>query len=183
MFHLNRYIWPFVAVASVLVLLAPCSLAIWFYSSLAHQAYLNRNHLKFAAQCVDQIEPARQMESTFKDCRHFITIGPQDVPLFNSVAYFGDRYQLTMQVPVQIDSPTAGKIVGSPQFILLEVGRVDVTPAGNVSAIFSRNFRFTATEWRKVYKNGGDFSTVGFAINPAPVKDFGKYASACRPSN
>lgn len=183
MSNFKRYIWAFVAIASVLVLLAPCSLAIWYYGSLAHQAYRNRNHQKFAAQSVDQIEPARQMEESFADCRHFITYGEHDVPLFNSVAYFGDRYQLTMQVPVQIDSPTEGHIIGDPRFLLLEVGRVDVTPAGNVSATFSRNFRFTATEWRTVYRNGGDFSTVGFAINPAPVKDFGVYAAADRPSN
>lgn len=140
-------------------------------------------HQEFAANGVSQIEPAAQMNHLFKDCRHFIVYGAKDQPLFNTDAYFGGRYVLTMQVPVAIVSRTSGRMIGDPTFHLNEVGRIEVSPSGQVGAYFSRNLEFGMAQWKQVYKADGDWSAIGFDVNPNAVKNFEKYAAACRPSN
>lgn len=143
--------------------------------------YRVRGHQEFAAGGVSQIEPAREMDRLFADCRHFITYG--ETPLFNSVAYFGDRYVLTMQVPVDIESASTGRMIGEPRFYLDEVAAVTVSPSGQTGATFSRNLNFDAEQWRQVFDSGGDFSTIGFHVDMTAVPDFQKYAAAGRPSN
>jgi hypothetical protein len=123
------------------------------------------------------------MDELFEDCRHFVTDGPNDVPQFNSVAYFGGRYELTMQVPIRVDSGRSGKVVGKPKYYLNEVSAVSISPSGQVSAMFSRNLSFGPSEFAQVYDAHGDFGTVGFAINATPVPNFQKYADASRPSD
>ncbi|MEM6471717.1 MAG: hypothetical protein AAF802_19305 [Planctomycetota bacterium] len=60
-------------------------------------ATANRNHQEFAENGVQLIEPAAQMDATFSDCRHFVTyFGEPSRPVWNSVAYFGGRYELAM---------------------------------------------------------------------------------------
>jgi len=127
--------------------------------------------------------PAAQMDELFKDCRHYITYGPNNVPLFNSVAYFGDRYELTMQVPVEIESDSSGSIIGTPNFYLNETSAISVSPTGQIGASFSRNLNFGPAKWRQVYNGNGDFGKIGFVVNPAPVPNFKQYTDACRPTN
>lgn len=142
-----------------------------------------QGHQEFAANGVSQIEPAAQMNHLFKDCRHFIVYDANDQPFFNTDAYFGGRYALTMQVPVEIVSSTSGRMIGDPTFHLNEVGRIEVSPSGQVGAYFSRNLEFGMAQWKKVYKADGDWSVIGFDVNPTAVKNFEKYAAACRPSD
>ena len=174
-----------VAVFAVVAILAvPCVWAILYFGVyIGYGNNMVRGHQDFAANGVSQIESAAQMDATFDDCRHYISYGPNDVPLFNSVAYFGERYELTMQVPVQIDSATSGHTVGEPKFYLDEIVSVTITPSGQISVSFSRNLDFDAKEWEQVYDGGGDFGKIGFAVNATPVANFQKYADASRPSN
>ncbi|PHS13208.1 MAG: hypothetical protein COA78_07195 [Blastopirellula sp.] len=125
-----------------------------------------------------------QMDQIYSDCRHFITYGKENVPLFNSVAYFGDRYELTMQVPVEIRSETSGSMIGEAQFYLNEVRAVDIPPS-QIGASFSGGIEFGSTKWQQVYKADGDFGVIGFKINtvPVPVANFKVYSAASRPSN
>ncbi len=121
------------------------------------------------------------MDQLFSDCRRYITYSGRDsVSTWNSVAYFGGRYELTMQVPVAIESSTKGRISGEPRFYLNEVSSVEISPSGQVGATFSRNFNFGLTEWETVYKADGDFGAVGFEVNSLPVKGFDAYAKASR---
>lgn len=144
--------------------------------------YRVRGHQEFAVNGVAQIEPASQMEEVFEDCRHYITYsGDHTSPIWNSVAFFGGRYQLTMQVPVQIRSAAEGRMAGQPQYLLLEVERVDHTPDGRVQTSFGQNIRFGPDEWRKVYEADGDFSAAGFKIGDRPpVTGFDDFAAAHR---
>ena len=173
-----------IAIPVVAVLAVPFVWAVLYFGVyLGYGNYKVRGHQQFAANSVSLIKPAMEMDRLFSDCRHFITYGPNDVPLFNSVAYFGDRYVLTMQVPVDIQSESSGSMTGKPQFYLDEVSSVSVSPSGQVGASFSRNLTFGSAEWQKVYDANGDFSTIGFNVKSIAVPSFNRYAAACRPSN
>ena len=123
------------------------------------------------------------MGDLYNDCRHYITYGRNNVPLFNSVAYFGDRYQLTMQVPVEIESGSSGSTIGTPSFYLNETSAISVSPTGQIGASFSRNLDFGSAEWAQVYNSNGDFGKIGFVVNLTPVPNFKKYTDASRPSD
>jgi hypothetical protein len=171
------------AILAVAILAVPFIWAVLFVGVyLGYGNHEVRGHQEFAANGVLQIKPAMEMDQTFADCRHFITYGPNDVALFNSVAYFCNRYELTMQVPVNIQSKSSGTMIGKPLFYLSEVGLVSVSPSGQVCASFSRSLNFGAPQWQQVYDSAGDFSTIGFNVNTTPVPDFHKYAAASRPS-
>jgi hypothetical protein len=143
-----------------------------------------RGHQEFARSGVSQIQPAAEMEDLFEDCRHYIVYaGHGQVSTWNTTAYFGDRYTLTMQVPVDIRSKDSGSMIGDPKFYLHEVESVDISPSGQVGASFSADFKFDAAQWKKVYESGGDFSSIGFTIKKSSVTNFKKYADAGRPSN
>ncbi len=171
------------AIPVAIVLLIPVIWAVLYFGVyLGYGNYKVRGHQDFAANGVSQIKPAMEMDYLFDDCRHFITYGANDEPLFNSVAYFGDRYELTMQVPVNIQSESSGTLSGTPQFCLNEVSAVSVSSSGQVGASFSRNLNFRNAEWQTVFDANGDFSTVGFVANTTSVANFQEYAAAGRPS-
>ena len=156
---------------------------LYFGFYLGYGNYNVRGHQDFAADGVSKIKPAMEMDQLFTDCRHFITYGAADVPLFNSVAYFGERYVLTMQVPVDVQSESSGTMIGKPRFYLNEIKAVSVSTSGKVGASFSGGLNFGSDKWRQVYDSGGDFSSIGFSVKTTSVPDFRKYADACRPSN
>ena len=175
-----------------LLLWLPCILlglpllvvALWLLGMIclfAGQGFATWGHQAFAANGVSQIEPARQMEESFEDCRHYITYG--DGPLFNSVAYFGGRYVLTMQAPVRIRSRYSGTMAGEPAFYLSEVREGSISSSGESGASFSRSIQFGMAEWEQVYRNKLDFAVIGFELNNSPVANFRRYADACRQSN
>jgi hypothetical protein len=181
----NRTLLPILFVVPVVAVLAvPFIWAVLYFGLyIGYGNYKVWGHQEFAANGVSQIKPAREMDQLFSDCRHSITYGANDVPLFQSEAYFGDRYELTMQVAVSIQSASSGVTVGKPQFYLNEVSAVTVSPSGQVGASFSRNLNFGAAKWQQVYESGGDFSTIGFNVNTTSVANFRSYAHANRPSN
>jgi hypothetical protein len=171
-----------IVVVLIILLLIPC---VWFIVLFGYGNYKNWGHQQFAAQSQALIPPAREMGETFVDCRHYIVYGKyagEDTPLFNTTAYFGDRYELTMQVPVQIDSPTAGHMTGIPTFSLQEVGSISIDD-GQVSTSFSRSMEFGPAEWVKLYQAKGDLKAIGFTVNPLPVPNFQKKREASRPTN
>lgn len=171
-----------VALIAPVIAFALSSLAVW--SIMLGYAFLqHRGHQEFAANVIARIEPARQMDRIFADCRHYLTYGENGVPLSNSVAYFGGRYELTMRVPVEIAPDSSGAMIGKPRFYLNELSTVTISPSGQIGASFSRSVEFGSAEWQKVYEADGDFSAIGFNLNPVPVADFQKYTAASRPSN
>lgn len=170
---------PALAVQAVIFIWA----VFYFGVYLGYSTYKTWGHQEFAANGVPQIKPAREMDQLFADCRHYITYGANDVVLFNSVAYFGDRYCLTMQVPVDIQSKSSGTMIGTPKFYLHEVESISISPSGQVGALISRNLNFGDTEWQQVFDSRGDFSKIGFRVNTVPVPNFQKYAAAGRPLN
>jgi hypothetical protein len=170
-----------IATVSPLVGFALASCLFWAIY-VGYGNYKTWGHQEFAANGVAQIEPAAQMDKLYDDCRHYITYSGRDtVSTWNAVAYFGGRYVLTMQVPVEIESRNTGKIVGEPRFYLLEVEKVSISASGQVSASFSRGHQFGSGEWQTVFRSHGDFATIGFQMRTsAPVVGFDSYARASR---
>lgn len=143
-----------------------------------------RGHQEFARNGLSQVQPAAMMDELFDDCRHYIVYeGRESQSTWNSTAYFGDKYQLTMQVPVDIESNDSGSVIGEAKFYLDEIESVSVSSSGQIGASFSGNFRFDETQWRKVYNSGGDFGSIGLLLKTTPVPNFQRYANASRPSN
>jgi hypothetical protein len=165
-----------------LAALVPVAWMVCYFGYLAYSGLMNRGHQEFAVNGLDQIEPAAQMDQTFDDCRHYIVYsGPDSVSTWNSSAYFGGRYALTMQVPVKIKSATSGKVIGEPRFYLNEVRSVAVHPNGVVSTSFARDLKFGPTRWKKVFEANGDFAVIGFQVKTGPpVKNFAAFARASR---
>jgi hypothetical protein len=180
----RKILFTLFAIPALVVVAVPFIWAVFYFGIyLGYGSFKNRGHQEFAAKGVSQIKPAREMDQLFADYRHYITYGADGVVLFNSEAYFGDRYVLTMQVPVDIQSKSSGTMIGTQKFYLMEVESVFGSPPGQVGAMISRNLNFGATEWQQVFDSRGDFSKIGFNVNAVPVPNFQKYAAAGRPSN
>ncbi len=163
------------------IILLPTLLVFLFYALYFGQGLFTFWHQSFAANGVAQIEPASQMDAMYGDCRHYITYGPNNVSIWNSDAYFGGRYELTMQVPVQISSSTSGRMTGQPRFYLREISAISGDPGGQVGATFSRELVFGLAQWKQVVDAEGDFGAIKFKMNTGPpVKDFEAYAKASR---
>jgi hypothetical protein len=177
--------WSTFGLPMLFVLLSASVVLAWpvFYFGLyiGYGNYEVLGHQEFAANGVAQIEPASQMNQLFGHCRNYITYaGGASTSEWNAVAFFGGRYQLTMQVPVDIESRTKGHATGEPRFYLNEVSAVDIS-SGRVMASFSRSITFGPAEWNRVLESGGDFSTIGFIVKTGPpAKHFAEFAKSSR---
>ena len=167
------------------VVAIPIAWAVFYFGIyIGYGNWKVRGHQEFARNGVSQIQPAAEMDNLFDDCRHYIVYsGRGVVSTWNTTAYFGGRYELTMQVPVDIKSSSSGSVIADPRFYLNEVDSVSVSASGGVGASFSRGIELDAAQWKKVYESGGDFSEVGFTIINTHVPDFQQYTGAGRPSN
>jgi len=161
-----------------MILVIPVSWFVLYFGYIGYGNWKNWGHQDFARNGVSQIQPAAEMEELFDDCRHYIVYtGRSSVSTWNATAFFGDRYQLTMQVPVEILSSTSGHTIAEPEFVLLEVERIT---DGGRGARFSRQLEFGQTEWDKLYASKGNFMTIGFTTIDTPVTNFEQYARASR---
>ncbi|MDA7920905.1 hypothetical protein N9B73_04030 [Verrucomicrobiales bacterium] len=169
----------------VIVTALPVIWAIFYFGIYAgYGSWKARGHQEFAKNGIAQIQPAAEMETLFDECRHFIIYtGSESVSTWNATAYFDGRYQLTMQVPVEIESARLGTMIGEPRFFLNEVDVVSLRDSGQVSVSYSRSFNFDVDEWQKVFSSGGDFSSIGFTLKTTAVPHFKKIVNADRPSN
>lgn len=136
-----------------------------------------------------KLPEAVEMETLYGSADHFITYtdsGNKKPSIWNTVVYFGGRYELTMQAKIQIDYSTeTATVVDGPDFFLGEVESVTVpnppSPGGGgVAASYSRDLKFTGKEWKKVYEAGGKYDVIGFDLDPSPVPEFEVHVHASR---
>lgn len=164
-----------------MILVIPVSWCVLYFGYVGYENWKNWGHQDFARHGVSQIQPAAEMDELFDDCRHYVVYtGRSSVSTWNATAFFGERYVLTMQVPIEISSSTRGHTIGDPKFYLNEVS---VVTDGGYGARFSGDFKFGPSEWKRIYESNGDFETVGFTLDPTPVPNFQSYSDALRPSN
>ena len=157
---------------------------LYFGFYIGYQNFQVKGHQDFTVNGLAHIQPAKEIDEIFEDCRHYIVYSDKDPrSTWNSSAYFGGRYVLTMQVPVDIESELFGVVAGIPNYILNEVTSVSISSSGQVGASFGRQFEFGEKEWQKIYESGGEFEQVGFNLESSPVANFMSYAAASRQSN
>jgi hypothetical protein len=100
---------------------------------------------------------------------------------WNSVAIFGGRYNLQMEIPVTVDydNRTVNRS-GKPAFGLREYTLVE-NNAGQISSNSRTLAIFGEAEWNQFYTSDGDFSVFGVKLNrDVPLPGFEKIVQAAR---
>jgi hypothetical protein len=155
-------------------------------SSCGHPRVFNLENYTLAVKSgFRQIPESLQIESLFGEADHFISYSGPYVPQdWQTVVFFDRRYTLSMNVDVKTNRAFSEitEVIGEPKFILNEVCEVDVPPDGKgVGAEFSGDWKFSLTDWKKVYQANGDFSVIGIKIKKdQPVKSFDAYVNCQR---
>ena len=100
--------------------------------------------------------------------RYFTTA---DEPGFDVEVDLYERYELTMQLPVQFDSERRKVIgYGEPKFYLMEAAS---QKGRETSYDPSGERRFGSAEWRTLVEHRGDFSAIGYGMHTnQPVAGF-----------
>ncbi len=154
-----------------------CSLLLWglMIGGCGEGIEGYRQTVKYASVAIPS---AVEMEKVFGDVDQFIEqygLKSPNANRWDTEAYFGDRYVLTMQAPIAIDYKIHKfKVTGKLYFQINEVKRVIIDSDGVVMTYYGEQFVFSEEEWKRVYESQGDFSKIGIKLNPAPVKDFDK---------
>ena len=93
-----------------------------------------------------------------------------------SEVYFGGRYELRMYVGIRVNRRTSevSKVIGTPEFQILELKSVDMTSgAPSIHYDSSGYHKINAAEWDRVAEANGDFSVIGIDINrDRPIPNF-----------
>lgn len=126
---------------------------------------------------------AVEMETAFlPDVDHFITFGVGETKdQWRTVAYFGERYTLTMYVDVDVDFADKTVVpVGKTKFIMSDAIRVTVLPDGRAQARFGESWNFTEEDWRKLVDSEFDWTKIGVVLNETPTPDFSTFVQQGR---
>jgi hypothetical protein len=108
-------------------------------------------------------------EKLYPGAEHFISHlnGQAGTPRWNSKTLIHDRYVLTMQFDVSIDSSgTKVTAASQPQFYLVEVSGVTTSPGGQTSITYdgASQRQFGVQEWKALETSGGDLSSLGIEV-------------------
>jgi hypothetical protein len=110
----------------------------------------------------------QEFERTFPDSSHSIGyfMGTHGRPTWKSEALLYERYTLTMEIPVRLN--TLHNRISSfeqPRFQLLEVERVSSMPGGQMAIEHGRTqLKFGVREWQRVVASG-DLDQLGIHID------------------
>lgn len=129
------------------------------------------------------IPEAVEMERMFPQTDHFIThFGFDSSPKqWNSEAFFGKRYILTMQVSVDVDySSQQVSCIGEPKFYLNEVATAQPLSHGRFELTHGRTLEFGREEWKQLVEAKGDLNVLGFAPTPSVVPNYSEAVEAIR---
>jgi len=111
----------------------------------------------------------------------------KNIGIWNTVVYFGGRYQFGYQVDVIVDYKhnRISKVAGIPQFYLWEVATLTpLNSDGVIEATYnkSNDIPFIGEkQWNKIVAAKGDFSVVGIhLITNSPIPGFDDYVHGWR---
>lgn len=131
------------------------------------------DYMKSHQSAAETLPYAVEIEQLYPDSiRHFITyFGLRGRPLtWNSEAFFGGKYRLTMQVEVAVDYEShVVRAVEEPIFYLSHIASVTKGPNGQYGARFGETIQFDRSGWDSLYSSGGDLSVLEPYRNRAPV--------------
>jgi hypothetical protein len=122
---------------------------------------------------------AVRVEKKFPGTDHFIThFGMENSkPTWNTVSYFGNRYEFTVQVDIVIDYKNKSfKATGPVKAYLTEV--LSVKPNG--AAKHGDDIHIGTDDFETLVDSDLDFSQIGVLLNPTPVKNFSLFEQAWR---
>lgn len=174
----------FLPIASCVTIAGVFLWAVWYFVFyLGYPSWKHRHHGDFVLESLHLIEPAAQMDEIFDDCRHYLTYAGTGRPEWNAVVFLNGRYKLQLQVPLVIDSPDSGAMVGPAKFFLLEMEEIVVAESGRVSVGYRNQWTFGINDWNAIYENAGDFSVVGIeVVKDDPIENFATFVSGARKS-
>lgn len=116
-----------------------------------------------------QIPEAKQIDDLFGPAWHSLSnYREPNAADWISEATLGDRYELTMVLPVKMERQT-GKlagIVGKPRIFLREV-----TSVQGRGISYGQQFEISPDQWQQLVAADGDFSVIGIPVdlnNPVP---------------
>jgi hypothetical protein len=129
------------------------------------------------------IATAVEMERLFPVADHFVAIDDGPVT-WNTVVYFGGRFQLTMQVDVKVSrrSERITKVISDPKFRLWEIQSLTIDPDGGVDAkMFGQHERaFGSKEWAAIVADHGALNVLGLSMDGKPVDGFDAFVASRR---
>lgn len=113
---------------------------------------------------------------------HFISafdVNKEPAGIWNTEAFFGDRYILTMQVRINVDEKTERiKLIEEPRFLLREPKNCD--RRGGAQYGPSQSKWFTVEEFQSLVNARWDFEAIGISIDSTPVENFPIYQAMTR---
>jgi hypothetical protein len=139
-----------------------------------------KNTVRDGIKTVPHVQEIKQMFPN-APTDHFITqYGfEKDKPVvWNTVVYFGGRYDFSYQVEVMVDykKNRISKIVSKPKFVLWQVSRIYDASPQTIGAEYNGDYKFEEADWGKVVAAKGDFSLIGIQIvTNSPVPRFEEY--------
>lgn len=144
-----------------------------------------KEYLAIHAAAKTQLPIAVEFEELFPaNTDHFITHfgfdrwSDKQSTVWTSDTYFLDRYQLTMQIPIEVDyEQRTFTTTGDPDFYLVECTDFD----GRSSSHDGLHFRFGKKEWQDLYASHGDFLKLGLSLKKdSPITGFDELIRSTR---
>jgi hypothetical protein len=125
--------------------------------------------------------PAR-IERLFGQTDHFVDFsGHAGSKQWNTVAYFDGRYELTLQVEVEIGANYSIQNSKSPKLSLVEVESLERRENGTFQAKISNQWVLDESQIDRLLESNGAWETVGIAIKKGqPLRDFDEYVKQWR---
>ena len=131
------------------------------------------------------VAPALEMEKQFPKTEHMIIMygGTGSARHeWQTVAYFGGRYELTMTVDVLLssDGKTVAKVLDEPKFLLNVCDRI--TPGGVALYSGTRNQTFGIGEWTKFRISAYDPKTIDSEYDGSELPNFDTFVDGVQQS-
>jgi hypothetical protein len=132
------------------------------------------------------VQAAQDLDRQYDQVDHFIThYGWGKPPLpWQSEAFIEGRFELTLEVPVNVDyASETVTVAGPPRFTPVAVKRVDLLPDGRAMATYDGDLQkdFGEEAWQEFVASGFDLTTLGIPQNEIhPVKNFDEYVQRAR---
>lgn len=170
-----------IGLAGLVVLVATTSLADMLKDLECHDSVVR--------QGLEIMNIPKEVELLFgkTNVDHFISgFGSKKYfPEWNSVAYFGGRYLVSIKVPIEIDYGKC-KLTGVSNSVSIqinEVTKVAISKSGIAGASLEGQWRLNEKDWKRLLRGNGDWSLVNIPIlTNSPVEKFDEYMRQSRES-
>ena|ERR1041384_2780825 len=167
--------------------IALVSLAVFFAGCTMNPSL--SDYIETTKRGVETVPHVQEIRAIFTNApishfirQHGLQMGKTNkAPHWNTVVWFGERYEIRYQVQVEPDyqAHKIDKAYGA-KFSLLEVAKI--THNGRGAEFEPSGQRvFDVAEWNNIVAAKGDFSVIGFRLKTnSPVPGFETYVNASR---